>query len=112
MRISRSKLEPGMQVADDVIGPGGRLLMPAGTVLSEKHIQAFQSWNVPSANIVDTTGEGGAEKIAPPELDEQEKARILARFAHNDLEDPFIACLFQEVVQRAAHRNAECTRES
>jgi len=101
-----------MEVADDVIGPGGRLLMPAGTVLTEKHIQAFESWNVPSASIVSETDGNGASGVAPPPLDPAHERRIRDRFRHNDLEHPFIACLLQEILGRAARTAAPDAHES
>ena len=101
LRISRSKLEPGMEVSADVVDAGGRLLVPKGTKLTLKHIRAFEPWNIPSAQIAtpDSHGSGGEKALS-----KDEENAIRARFRHNDVATPFMSALLEEILGRARRR--------
>ena len=60
--VNLEQAHAGMVLANDVKDRRGRLLMPAGRELTEKHMEAFRMWGVTSVEI-----EGGpAEEAAPP----------------------------------------------
>ena len=42
MRVSLDDLKPGMTLAADLQEPGGRLLLPAATILTDRHLRYFQ----------------------------------------------------------------------
>jgi hypothetical protein len=57
MRVGFEYLKPGMKLAGDLLEPGGRLLLPRGTELSERHLRYFQIWGIAEAEL-----EGGAPR--------------------------------------------------
>ncbi|HAV64628.1 MAG TPA: hypothetical protein DCY13_19960 [Verrucomicrobiales bacterium] len=103
-------LQPGMELAEDVRGSNGLVLLGAGAEISERHIQIFKSWGVPEVTI---RGGGPGDAAATPartlsdaerEVIERELDRL---FQHNDPLDPVIEelrriCLQRETVRKAA----------
>lgn len=93
-----SHLKPEMIVCGDLKDRNGRLLVAAGTRLTEKHIRIIKIWGIIEANI-----EGVSEAdIAPideetiaPEQWKAAEALLEDHFRYNDLEDPAIAELFR-----------------
>lgn len=55
-------LNPGMVLSRDVCDRKGRVLLPAGAELTEKHLRIFQTWGVVEADI---TGDGGMIRTRP-----------------------------------------------
>ena len=106
MRVSRSKLEVGMKLGADVVDSGGRLLAPAGIVLTRRHIAAFESWDIPSVQITYDDGGPGATLAELPELDKKQEVQIRRRFEHTDLDHPFMMSLLEECLVRARRQRA------
>jgi hypothetical protein len=50
-RVSASNLQPGMVLAEDVKTFQGQLLLPQGTVLTEKYVEKLMAWGVSEAEI-------------------------------------------------------------
>lgn len=69
--VALDQVHAGMVLADDVRDRRGRLLMPSGRELTEKHLEAFRMWGVASVDI-----EGGPAKEAPRRVFDE---KILAR---------------------------------
>ncbi len=100
MRVSLENLRADMVLAADVVDSGGRLLLPNGTALTDKHLRYCQMWGVAEAEIVG--GEGAEPASDPgfdPELVAQAEAMLNLRFGHVDRGHPAIAPLFQYCVQ-------------
>ena len=100
-------LEAGMVLADEIRDQQGRLLMPAGTELTTRHLRAFQLWGILSVRI--TSGDTGAEPAEPPLTPEEleaGRALVLARLRDTDPSHPFIAELVQLCTVREARRLA------
>jgi len=49
--LSIKEVKPGMKVAQPVDNYQGQLILPSGTVLSEKHIKLLKTWGVVELNI-------------------------------------------------------------
>jgi hypothetical protein len=98
MPVRFDDLKPGMKLAADLREPGGRLLLPNGTELTERHLRYFQMWGVQEAQIM---GEGPpvVVPVDPVALAEAEAATT-ARFRHSDLAHPAVAVLHRYCVQR------------
>jgi len=70
--VSRDRLKPGMQVAEDIVDAQGRLILPRGTNLEKKHFKALAMWGISSVSVEGDTGEEedeGAEKLSPEEME-------------------------------------------
>ncbi|BCS54855.1 hypothetical protein [Geobacter sp. SVR] len=99
-------LNPGMVLSRDVCDRKGRVLLPAGAELTEKHLRIFQTWGVVEADI---TGDGGDDQDPAPFADDIDQAALAEAgaaverlFIHCDPELPVIkelkhACLLRKV---------------
>jgi len=92
MGIARiDQLEPGMVIGSDVVDRNGRVLLSAGTALTEKHLRVFRMWGVTEADV-----EGIASPEAVPGADEEEgdrveeeaAARVIQLFARSNRDHP------------------------
>jgi hypothetical protein len=96
-----------MVLKADVCDRSGRLLLPGGTELTEKHLQIFRTWGVLEAEIVGESdseaGGPGGDEIDPEALAAAE-ARVKPLFLCNDLEHPAIKELLRLcIIRRATH---------
>ena len=104
-------LAPGMVLSRSICDRSGRLLLPAGAELTEKHFSIFRMWGVLEAEIV---GEGASEEGETDGIDQSEeldpvllaKARdeVERLFVHNDPDHPAI----RELMRICIHRRAAC----
>jgi len=103
--IKVSHLKPEMLVSNDVKDRNGRLLVAAGTRLTDRHIRIIKIWGVVEADI-----ENASEKDVGPsaegavDLDVSKAAdEVVAKnFRYNNLENPAIAELYRISRRRKA----------
>ena len=105
--VQIDNLSAGMVLKSNVCDRSGRMLLPEGAELTEKHLQIFRAWGVVEAEVVgDSDSDGaasGVEEVDPEALAEAE-AMVKPLFLHNDLEHPAIKELFRIcMVRRATH---------
>ena len=92
-----------MVLGEDVHDTQGRLLIPAGTELTARHLRAFQLYGRISVRIRGADAEPEPSPISPEELAAAE-ARILPRFRHNALSHPVVAALLRWCVTAEARQ--------
>ncbi len=95
-------LEAGMILAEDVHDQQGRLLLPSGSELTERHLRAFQMWGILTVKIRGAGEEEPPELVISPEVLAAADAKVRERLRSQDLESPVIAEIFQFAVQREA----------
>ncbi len=108
MRVSLDDIKPGMKLAADLQEPGGRLLLPAATVLTDRHLRYFQMWGVGEADIEEDgteTGVGDANPLDPAVIAEAE-TRMAAHFRHADTSHPVVSQVFRHCLTREVRRLA------
>ena len=97
----------GMELAEDIVNLNGRILLKAGFIITERHIQALRAWGIAEANI------RGVERdnLDEPSLaavDPEEIARIdqdlTYLFRKTDSENPIVAEIYRLVRKREAMR--------
>lgn len=97
-RIMLDQVQIGMVLEQPVTNSNGRVMIPAGCELSEKHIKAMKMWGV-----VDVSVKGGEAEATPgtdigaTEL-ESAKAALADLFRHTDLANPVMAEIFKQAV--------------
>lgn len=100
-------LVPGIPVVEDVYDQQGRLLMSAGTELTERHLRACQLWGI---TMIRVRAEGlpGEAVAAGPTPEQLAVAESEARqhFRNTDQTHPLVVELFRLCVSRAADRAA------
>ena len=107
-KVTLEQLRPEMVLAADIVDGGGRLLLPAGTALTEKHVRYCQMWGVLEADIA--SGEGPpieAEPVIDPARLAAAEAIVRPRFRHVDASHPVIEILLRHAVQAHLAGKAE-----
>jgi hypothetical protein len=105
-------LEPGMEVAEDVLNVNGTLLLAKGTVLSDHLIRVLKMWGVETIRV---GGEAGAahaptlETVLRPEILAAAKRKIEERFRHVSEVMPAVRVIKQLALDRLAQRLAATT---
>ncbi len=113
--VACRELQTGMTVAEDVKDIHGRLLIPAGIDLTDKHLRALKLWGIPAVQIQSTDETLAPVDLGalPPKVMEQLKAEVMDIFHHNmSLSKlPVFETLFTQCVLRLA-RNFDPNRTS
>lgn len=94
-----SQARAGMILSADVLDKRGRLLVPKGVELKDKHLDAFPAWGI---DQIDVQGEAEKEDDLEPwalEAAEREIARV---FAHTNPGHPALAALRDACHRRLA----------
>jgi hypothetical protein len=103
-------LAPGMVLKQNVCDRSGRLLLPEGSELTDRHLVIFRTWGVLEVDISsDTDGDDGTvaqhEEMDPALLAAAEAA-VKPLFVHNDLDHPAIKELMRICIARKAAHDA------
>lgn len=95
--------KPGMILASDLKSPQGRMLLPKGSQLTDKHIRTCKIWGIVEGDIL---GEDSQTEELPVVLDPLllEKARLLAKsyFCLTDLRHPLVREAAKLFIERTA----------
>lgn len=101
-------LAPGMVLSRNICDRSGRLLLPAGAELTEKHFSIFRMWGVVEAEVagdaVTEEAESAQNREIDPELFDRAREEIELLFVHNDPEHPAIKELMRICIDRRAAR--------
>ncbi len=104
-RINVDDARPGMVLASDLFSEQGRLLLPKGTEIEDRHLRILNIWGVTEVDVVgverDVAAAGAISEMSP-EVIEACRARVEPRFVLNDLDYPPIKELFRQAVQHEA----------
>ena len=106
MRTRLDDLKPGMKLSADLLETGGRLLLPAGTELTDRHLRYFQMWGVLEAEIEGQEGETAPPAPVDPAVQAAVEARLADLFRHTDRNHPAVAQVFSHCVAREICRSA------
>ena len=102
--IPLEQAEAGMTLAADLLDRRGRVLVPEGAELSQRTMDALESWGVEQLTI-----EGGAEsalELEPIEI-EAAKAELANHFAKTDTSHPFVAAILDGAARALLRQRAE-----
>lgn len=102
--IKAADLEPGMMTAMDVVTPTGRVLLPAGSKLTARHIRMLNARGVDHIAIACANAERPSAPSSPVADAEEVNRRIRQRFQHNDSSHPFISELVRLCESRMLDR--------
>ncbi|MBJ6751882.1 hypothetical protein [Geomonas anaerohicana] len=105
-------LTPGMVLSRNVCDRSGRMLLPVGAELTEKHFSIFRMWGVLEVEVAGEAVVEDAETAPPlnqeidPELLAEARAEMERLFIYNDPEHPAIKELMRICTERRATRAA------
>lgn len=100
--VTVAQAQPGMVLSSAVEDQRGRLLIPAGNELGERHVKALQMWGVTHLEIEGEEPEGGTAPDLDPETLALVETAIDEHLGDNDPDHPFVAALRRHAVQRRA----------
>ncbi len=100
--ISLDHAEPSMVLASPVKDKTGRLLIPAGKVLSERHIESLRMWGISTLEVEGADQREADDAPIDPELIMEAEKLMAGHFGTNDLTHPFMRALSSFCVQRKA----------
>lgn len=105
VRVNLEDLVPGMVLAEDAVHMNGRVLLSAGSCLTDRHIKIFKTWGLTEAYIRGSgdnqPGNKALENI-DPEIVSQATAAVKPYFDHLDHNSEVIAELFKVCVRDRA----------
>ncbi len=87
-------LRGGMVLKDPAVGPGGRVLAPAGQPLTDQQIEVLRAWGIESVVVANAASRPA---IDPKVLMAAQRA-VAARFHGQPTDHPAIRALFQAAV--------------
>lgn len=100
--VTVDQAQPGMVLAEGVTDKRGRLLIPAGNELSERHVGALKMWGVTHLEI-EGDGPAGDENLdIDPEVLTRAEQEVDEHLGSNNIEHPFVAALRGSAVRRHA----------
>ena len=111
LKVAIEDLAAGAVVAQNVLDLSGRMLVPAGTALTAKHLRAFKIWGVEKVAIASAGDSAEPDRsVIPRDADpgQLERARAAAteRFRHAPTDLPAMSLLYDLCVARNLSRGA------
>ncbi|MFQ5537927.1 MAG: hypothetical protein ACE5GJ_10810 [Gemmatimonadota bacterium] len=102
--VTVDRLQAGMVLERPALDRRGRLLIPAETELSERHIQSLQAWGLTHVEVHgdEPTGEGPPE--ATPEVLEAAEHTVRDRFGEARHQNVLLETLFTHAVAQEVRR--------
>ena len=98
-----------MILAGDVHDRNGRLLLGAGTELTDKHIYVFRTWGVIEADIIGIEEDSDSHpftNVIDPDVWAAAEAEIKPLFRHTDLTHPVInQLLYLGIMRKVQYGN-------
>lgn len=104
MRVSADNLKPDMVLASDIVDGLGRLLLPAGTKLTDKHLRYCQMWGILEADIQGDEPPVEEGSVLDPAALSAAATMLDPRFQLCNRADPVIEQLYAFCLQRQARR--------
>ena len=111
-KILLEALKPGMNLAGDVIERSGRVLLRAGTEITDKHLDILRKWGVTEVDTVGAMPEVSPTDLEPADPVTLRESEDIAQklFRHADREHPAIRellrlCTFRIARQRSRSGN-------
>jgi hypothetical protein len=86
-KLNLDDIKPGMKLEKDVQERSGRVLLRAGTEITERHLNIFRTWGVAEADIESVTREEAAAHAArdlDPEVLKAAEEFVSPLFVHTD----------------------------
>ncbi len=108
--IEIAHLQPGMIVNSDVITNLGRLLLPAGTEITGKHLHVFRTWGITEVDIRSVTKQDitTVDTVqTDPALLQKAETELNGLFRHTDRENSVINKLYRVCITRKVSNEPE-----
>lgn len=103
-RIVLDQAVAGMVLDQPVTNANGRILIPSGIELAEKHIKALKMWGIPDVSVKGGDSAALADPTAAldPAVLARAQAEVAERFKFADTTQPVMAEIFKQAVMHHA----------
>lgn len=101
-KVNVDEAEEGMVVADDICGPNGQLLLPAGICITAKHLRVLKTWGIRYIGVEGDDPEPEADIVVSSDLVDKVRQNLAPRFQLCDLKHPVMAAIYLAVVKQDA----------
>ena len=111
-KVNLDDIKPGMKLEKDVQERSGRVLLRAGTEITERHLNIFRTWGVAEADIESMSSEqvaAQATRDLDPEVLKAAEDAIDPLFAHTDLDHAAVRELKRLCILRHVRLNKHST---
>jgi len=101
--INIDNLAPGMQLASPVKDRGGRVILAAGQVLTEKHLKILRMWGITQAEVFGSmpqSHEPASDANSDSDIGAEVDQRVQELFLHAGNEHPAVQELRRLAVKR------------
>lgn len=108
--LNINDIKEGMELAEDIVNLNGMVVLKAGSIITERYIQALMAWGIAEANIRGVEKEGLGEpslEAVDPEVIARIDKDLTYLFQKTDLENPIVAEIYRLVRKREAMRAHE-----
>jgi len=105
VRVNLEELVPGMVLAEDAVHMNGRILLNAGSCLTDRHIKIFKTWGLTEAHIRGSGDNPPGNKALvniDSEIVQHATTAVKPYFEHMDRDSEIIAELFKICVRGRA----------
>ncbi|MFP4084153.1 MAG: HDOD domain-containing protein [Desulfonatronovibrio sp.] len=93
-------LVPGLILAGDVVTPNGRLLLPRGIVLADRHISYLKKWGIARVNILEKKGSQSQGDEIKKIITEEVEGFLSPIYSRNDFQHPVVRLVYHLGVER------------
>ena len=108
-----SEVREGMVLAQDLLAPNGRRILPAGAVIKASYLQTMKVWGVTELVVEGGGEEEGTDRLSPEEEERRQRAeRMVSRFfaatnrSHEAIEELRRLCTLRVAEQLAKNSGA------
>jgi hypothetical protein len=106
MRTPVDNLEPGMEIAADVMNVNNMMLISKGTLLIPRHIRLLKTWGVEFVSIVNAAASQAApvSVVIPEDILKAAEVHVSNRFSRINVMTDTMQSIKALAIQRVAHR--------
>lgn len=105
--ISVADAQAGMVLASDVTDRRGRLLIPAGRDLDDKHLQALRMWGITAVEVDGEDPAAGGESALDPVHLGRAREILSDRLRNLPMDHPLVLTLVELALPRLARELAD-----
>jgi hypothetical protein len=101
--LNINDIKEGMELAEDIVNFDGTILLKAGSIITERHLEALRMWGVTEGNIKGVERDSVNKSLllsVDPEVVARIDQDLSDLFQKTDLNNPIISEIYRLVKER------------